>query len=349
MKSRSASFRQTLIAAAVALLALVPKAAFAGDYEDASFTLRFPAALSRFATYADVAAVGNASAASKWATSINPASIAWLPLKTPWHLSITPQFSAIPFDDGPTLYVAAESLTWQTRDWGAIQPTAAQVRSDSDDTRLGPEMSFDADIFQLQWAVKPNDRWAFGVNVNYTDSELTFEQDGIDVADTDSTGWGVRLGALYQVTPKLRAGLVGEYAFSDNETDAIAVTPVGPVSVEVDDTTHQVLVRPGLAWEYATDSAVFFDYQFGWFEDDTGNLDVHRFHLGIDHQLAKGFFTRAGVLVDVEGKVAWAAGLGIYPSDWFTIDIGYQFDMFPEIGDELGDSQTFVISLSLGL
>ena len=57
------------------ILVLWPGSVYTKGFEEVDLSLRFPAALSRFSSYADVAAVGGASAGSKWGSSINPASI----------------------------------------------------------------------------------------------------------------------------------------------------------------------------------------------------------------------------------------------------------------------------------
>ena len=56
-------------------------------------------------------------------------------------------------------------------------------------------------------------------------------------------------------------------------------------------------------------------------------------------------YAEADPTLDVEGNAAWTAGLGIYPTKWFTIDIAYQNNMFPELAPEFGRSQTLSVSL----
>jgi len=52
------------------LLAGLATPVLARGFKDESLTLRLPAALSRFATYGDVAGLGGASAGSKWSSSV---------------------------------------------------------------------------------------------------------------------------------------------------------------------------------------------------------------------------------------------------------------------------------------
>ena len=51
--------------------------------------------------------------------------------------------------------------------------------------------------------------------------------------------------------------------------------------------------------------------------------------------------------MDTRAHTGLTCGVGIYPCDAFTIDIGYQEDMFPEVRHEFGRSRTFTISLGI--
>jgi len=64
--------------------------AYADGLDNKDFSLRFPAALSRFSSYADVAATGGASAGSKWQSSVNPAATAWQSIPGSYHLLLNP-------------------------------------------------------------------------------------------------------------------------------------------------------------------------------------------------------------------------------------------------------------------
>ena len=134
-----------------------------------------------------------------------------------------------------------------------------------------------------------------------------------------------------------------DYAFSRDRTTMF----LGPPNPRIKDTTQQFIFRPGLSYEYLPDSTIYADYQFGAFLNDTGRLDVHRFMIGVDHCVAKGFFVRAGVALDTHGNASWTTGLGIYPSDRVSIDLAYQDNMFPELGPDFGRSRTLTISVSV--
>ena len=111
------------------LAVLAAGTAVAGEFDDYDFSLRLPAALSRFSSYGDVAGTGGASAASPWSSSANPASAAWLPNPGTLGLSLSPQYSGICFADGTWLHVASESAVVDSRSAGVFQPTLAQVQT----------------------------------------------------------------------------------------------------------------------------------------------------------------------------------------------------------------------------
>jgi hypothetical protein len=321
----------------------------AEGFERKELSLRLPAALTRFAPYADVAGVGGASAGSKWSSSVNPAAVAWEPIKSPLHLSLTPQYSAVCFQEDLTLQVAAEALTWQTPGYGAFQPALAQIRSSEGTTRQGLDFNFDMDLVQLQWAKRASDDWAVGLNFNFAKARLDYDLGPIPISDSNSETYGWRFGTLHRVVDKLLAGVVFDYAFTPTRTTLHDFMGLGIGDVRIRDTGHQYVLRPGVSYEYKKDSAVYADYVFGVFRDDTGSLRVHRFMVGVDHNIIKGLFFRTGMTLDVRGNASWACGLGIYPTDWLAIDIAYQNNMFPELETEFGRSQTFTISVSLSL
>lgn len=331
------------------LLAGLATPVLARGFKDESLTLRLPAALSRFATYGDVAGLGGASAGSKWSSSVNPASVAWESVPGDLHLVFSPQYSALAFENGSRLDVCAEAFTWDLGELGVIQPSLAQVRSNTATTRQGLDFRMDMDYAQVQWAKRFGDDWAFGANLNFTKSETRYDLGPLDLDVSESSGetYGFRLGTLHRPAPRLLAGLVFDYAFSPGRTTLFDFMGTGVGNVRVKDTTHQYVLRPGVSYEYAKDSAVYADYQYGAFCDETGHLEVHRFYMGVDHRVRDWLFLRGGTAMDVRGNTAWAVGLGIYPSERVSIDVGYQQDMFPELEPEFGRSKTLTISVSI--
>jgi len=344
--------RMSVLCLLATVSSFLPSAARAGDLSDVDLSLRLPAAFSRFATYGDVAGAGGASAGSPWGTSVNPASIAWKAEPGKNTFSLSPQVSHIWFADGLDLGVYSGSFTWDTPDLGSFQPAFALIRSDRAQTRQGYAFRYDAEYYQMQYARKVGDSWAFGGSFNYTNSEARADGDPIglgvqDLSKGRSDAYGFRLGALNQPAEGWLAGLVLDYAFSRDRTVNYAIPLLGLPETHLRDTTNQFLLRPGVSYEYLKDSRVYLDYQFGAFWNDTGSLIVNRFYTGVDHRVCQWLYLRAGCAPDTRGYFAWTAGVGVYPTDWFTIDVGYQFDMFPEIANEFGRSHTLTASVGI--
>jgi hypothetical protein len=92
---------------------------------------------------------------------------------------------------------------------------------------------------------------------------------------------------------------------------------------------------------------VFADYQYAWFENDTGELTVHRFSGGVQHRVAEPLFLRAGATSDQHGNVGLLAGLSFVFAKWGSVDFGYQYDTLPELDREFGTSHTFQLTLGI--
>ena len=122
---------------------------------------------------------------------------------------------------------------------------------------------------------------------------------------------------------------------------------MGPMPVKFDGTEQQYIFRPGLSYEYAPLSTVFVDYEYGNYMTMFDELIDHRFSTGIDHRLLEWLFVRGAVSFDSLGNVGGSGGLTIFPARWCSLDMGYLFDMFPELRPEFGRSHTFQITFSV--
>lgn len=328
------------IVGASLLLPFVP--AHAGDLSSVDFSLRLPAALSKFSPYSDVAGVGGASAGSPYQTSLNPAATDWQPAR-PYTVALSPQYQAIVFGRGPTVHVAAESATLKLPEWGSVQLAAAQVRSVG--STSGAFTLLDGDYGEVQWSYRFADRLAAGLNINYTSLGTRAGAGGMTLTTSDAQTIDVRGGLLGAAASHLLLGLVVDYAASPATT--MFTTPVCGCTLQVDDTTRQILVRAGTNYEYATKSSVYFDYQYGNFWNATGDFAVNRLYSGIEQPLYTWLYARTGLEYDIGGGVSPTAGIGVYPSNNVSIDIAFQDNMFRELRPEYGDSKTFGISVAV--
>ncbi len=313
----------------------------ADDYDRYDFSLRLPAAFSRFSSYASVTANGNAQAASEWSSSINPASAAWPHLGLPYANNGSAQFSALRFAEGTDVYVVAEAAVLDANEWGVFVPVAAQVRSDHEPTSAGPGFEFEADYCQAQWGQLLADDWAVGANFNYMATDTRFDVSGTPLARTRSDAYDFRLGVLHRPLDALRAGLTVDYGWAPAWTDRFDAFGLGTGTVRSKDVTQRVLVRPGLVWQYVPHGNLSVDYQGGVFWNDTGTLWVHRFPIGLEYWLVpRGWVARMGTTV--------TAGTGMAIGKRIFVNLAYQYGMFPELHPEFGSAQTFALSVAAG-
>jgi len=334
--------RGTIMVVAGCLL-LAAGQASGKDLSAVDFSLRLPAALSKFSPYSDVAGVGGASAGSQYQTSLNPAATDWQPA-TPYTIGLSPQYQAVMFERGPTVHVAFEALTLKLPEGGSIQPAAVELRSDG--STAGPFTLLDGDYGQLQWGYKFADRLALGLNVNYTSLGTRVGAGGLTFANSQADTLDFRGGVLGAVAEHLLVGVVVDYGRSPATTNLLDPT-TGLCCAKFMDTTRQVLARVGTSYEYAEKSTIYFDYQYADFWNSTGEFATHRLFSGIEHQIRPWLYARAGVAFDARGGLSPTAGIGLYPTANMSIDIGFQSDMFRELAPELGSSKQFGISLAV--
>lgn len=333
----------------------------AAEFEDASFSLRFPAAISRFAPYGDVAATGGASAGSKWSSSINPASADVVKIESRGHVAFSPQYSTIRFEEGPALRLGAGTISYNAGSAGTFEVSGAQLSSNSEKSLTPLRFSFGAEFAQLRWAKSVTPDHAIGAAVSFTHSEVDtrVQPPGLDplgfpvllpLTDffhSEGETYTFRIGSLHKLAKPLRAGLTAEYAYSPTKTTFFDLSGLGLPDVLDRQSTNQMLVRPGVSFEIKKDTFIYADYQLGLFWNEDENLTVHRFYFGGEYSFGRWLYVRGGVAYDMRGNTSWTSGIGIYPVKWLTLDLGYQRHMFPELEVEFGKSETLTVSISV--
>ncbi len=319
-----------------------------GDvYKDKSFSLRFPAALGRFSPYSDVGAGGGASVGSKWASSYNPASADWDTREGAAALGFTPQFSYLDFNGGNAVCVTAESFVIRDPQLGTFIPICFQAHSNHHATSEGIDFEYDMNACQIQWSKRFTDDMALGWAFQYNRSTTDFEWGPYRLSTTEADGYAVRLGALYRPVERWFVGLATDVGFMPADTKMPPFPGGPPVTITSHDTACSFTVRPGIGYYYQKESAVYLDYDYSRYDDDSGELNLHRMFAGVDHNLFTGFFVRTGLSLDFRGPVGWTTGLGFYPNDWFTIDAAFQEAFFPELRPDFGTARNFMVSLGL--
>ncbi len=327
----------------VFVLVLGAPQAAAGDYDDKDLSLRLASGFIRFT---EVSAFGGETAANRWSPAVNPASADWTKVPGRCGVVLAPYYSHMSFDAGMELNLSGEAGAWDTRRWGTFVPTLSQLRSNNVLDRTGLEFDYETDTFQLQWG-KRHGNWALGATLNYNESRVTQRAAGLEVRHTEAETWRVRVGGLYEPCCKWLVGLVAEYGWSPFDFRAVVPTRGGLLQVSGEDTLTQHILRAGISYEYMPLSTTFFDYQFARFENDQGVLETHRFQAGVQHNIAKPLWLRAGATTDQFGNVGGMAGLSIAWAEWGQLHVGYQRGVLPELLPTFGESDVFQFTLSL--
>ncbi len=189
----------------------------ADDFPGESFSLRFPAALTHFSSYADVAAKGGASAASKWGSSINPAGIAWS-FPRAYDFGLSGQFSQVAFDAGTRLNFTTEVATIDTHDFGVFRFAMSQVRANDHLARFGGlNFDYDVNFGRLDWAKRLGEKFGLGAGFSYSQSRTTFHEDVV-TSDTDKETFTGHFGGRWEFAPRWLAGIVGDYTYGPSDT-----------------------------------------------------------------------------------------------------------------------------------
>jgi len=329
-----------------ALTATWSLASFAADITPFDFSLRFPAGLSRFANYGDVAGLGGASVASPWTSSVNPASLSWSEASGPFGLYNALQHSRIEFDNGSRFDVSALALVYETEQSGTWSLGYAQAGSNRKTLRSGVGLDFESALIDFGWGRRIGEKFAFGLGARWTEAEVTNHFSGMTIGIGESPSYSLKTGLLFAAVPDLLIGALYETGRSDDQTQVLDQN--SGQFIALNDTTDQHFFRTGLYWNYSGESALYIDTHYGWFENSTGKLEVFRLSSGVEQKIYQGVFLRAGLLKELKWDyLSWTLGLGIYPSETLSLDLAFQKDFFPEIEEEFGGSETISLSFSL--
>jgi len=269
------------------------------------------------------------------------------PAVGPRRWGASAQYSLLSFDAGALIHVASLSGSLETCSWGNWQPSVLGLTSNESTTRDGLDFTWDAFSAEVQWGKKISRSTSVGANLNFLASEMDFAMGPVDVSNSTSDTWGLRVGVLHEATKRLFLGLALDAQAARSRTTMHDVFGLGVGDVEVRDTTWTVLGRAGFYTFLTDDLTAYVDGQVGYFTDDTGSLTTWRLFAGLDQTVIRGVYVRAGTILDVFGNASFAFGIGLAPSERLMIDLSYQYDMFPEIAPEFGRGDTFGLGVSL--
>jgi hypothetical protein len=333
-----------LISSMMTLLACAPPALANAEssFAPIDFSLRFPAALAKFSSYADVAGFGGASAGSRYGSGVNPASSDWMPPPGA-PFSISPQVSRVGFDHGAALRIATVSGSFSSSTYGTLQPSYARVTNEG--SMSGDFLLTEGNYAQLQWGKKLDDRLAVGANVSHSQFKTKAGFGSQLAADGDSRSNSVRGGVLWAASQNLLAGLVMDY--SSGHSASLLLDPTCFCFGRFDDTSHAATARLGMTYEYAPKSSLYADYLIGRYRNDAMSMVSRTAMAGVEHLILPWLYVRAGVAYELRGAWGKTVGIGIMPSKTMSIDFALQRDMFPELHPEFGRATLANLSISV--
>jgi len=348
MKDTRRGTHRALVPVFVLVLLACGGQVFAGDIDDASFGNRLNAAISRFSRFTDVMGMAGASAGSKWSSSINPAATDWAPAVGESSLGASFQWAGVKFGEGMQLNLGSLTAVIDTEEFGCFQPSFLLLGTNRETMSDGLDFEWDAWSAELQWGIREGDL-GFGINVSYLESEIQFGVGSTNVVESDSTTITGRIGLLSEVAEQVYVGVVFEFASNPSKSVTYDLFGEGFGKLREEDSALQFQFRPGVYFHITEDLTSYVDYQFGYFGDGSGALRVHRFYGGLDQTIIDGLYLRAGAVVDIEGNVSGAIGVGIVTSksEDLLIDIAYQYNAFPEIEPEFGKAHLFGIGVTI--
>jgi hypothetical protein len=306
------------------------------------FSLRFTSALDRFPNSADTAAL-SASVGSARGASVNPAAIGWNKFKG--H-AITPTYSFLDFNNGTHLEVATATYTRGLGNNGNLQFTFTKVISNEEMMANSPLLyDYKMNYYKTQWGYHVSDDLAIGVNLNYSNSETnnSIPNVGAKYLKSESETFGTAIGAIYRLTPKMLMGLTLDYSESPSTTD------IYKYNLTQNDTVRKLSTKAGMSYRIIPSTYVNFDLQYGSFKNNKDKFEVGRASLGVEHTLVEYLVFKAGTVFDADGNKSVTGGLRLYPSKKVNIDMGYQYNMYPEVKPEFGTSSLYTISLGVML
>lgn len=325
----------------------VTSAAHADALSDAAFSLRFPAAFAHFSPFADVAAKGGAAAASPFGSSPSLTGIAWSFDQEQDDFQGSLNYYNLSFDAGTMLHIGTQTLAMDAGDVGVFRLSLIEFGSNTDTTRQAPvQYEFDLLGTRLDWS-KRFGEFGAGAGIGFTQSDTLFSTPRLTLSDSEKDNWTFRLGGQRALGDRWLIAASADYGYGDTTSALATVLPQGVRRAVVDDTMHQWVIQPGIAYIIGPRAVAHLDYQYGWFSNGTGELTTHRWSLGSDFPLTDWCMLRAGATIDRYGNPGWTGGLGFFPRRGTTINVAYQNGIYPELDREFGNSQVINVSFSI--
>ena len=325
-------------------LSIMTNVVIANNFDDFDLNTRITAALNRFSTYGDVAALGNASVGSPYSSSFNPGSSAWYAKDIDVNNVISPQYVPISFDNGADLNTTIFATVFETESVGSIQPVYVKLNSDTFMFVDGSTLDFDADVYQIAWSNKISNTYSMGFTLAHTQSESNATFLGIPTGDTQSSNYSLTFGGLHGLSERLFLGYTATYSDDSSTTRVFDPFNTGIGTIETQSKQDALDLRLGFSYWFENDWQVFSDVQHAIFESPFGDLNVNRIFAGVSIPFSDRIYGRLGFIHDDDSNTTSTIGLGVYPNDNVGFEIAYQDNTLPELNADFGESSLLNLS-----
>lgn len=322
------------------------------ELKDEPFGLRSSLALDRISSYTDVLA-RQASVAHPLGSSVNPASPDVL-RETPFDMNaiVSLTTNQVLFESGAWLTGFSANGAVRFPDAGTL--TVNYIRTDTQDnsTRTTDAYALRSNGFSMSYAHRLNKAFSIGGGLafeegTFSSSYMTpspLSPTGFFPVDVDSKSFtgSASLGVWTALSEQLFLGVTGGVGVGTSHTEGFVILPAPFPSQRIDnhDTLRSRSIRAGVGYKPLPELGLYADVVYLHFESvgdsNAGSVDTVKGLAGVEWFPIDRIALRAGGSIDRFNNATVSAGIGIYLIPRVPIDIGYHFNAFPEVHNELG-------------
>ena len=306
----------------------------------ADFSKALDIATTNIPSGADVAGMGNVQAAVSAFSSGNPA-IVGCP-EEPYRIGASATYAFINFKNGPgvNLYSGTVSAKMPV---GYLQINGSNIRSGNSVTRMDTDTQFNsAPSVEVMYGLKvaenllrTGDKLYLGAGGSFSGSKMSFSSQGQNLETSQSRGFGVKTGFLYQPIKHVSVG--GFYSYSGSRTKTSELVQTENEDGSVSNGNHSrnssgdvQQVRIGASWEILPGTLIAADFQ----HLNIGSLKRDQVFAGVEQQIIKDRLYVYG---------GWAAsgptaGIGVYLKHG-GLNVAYMSNPFADLNPHLGRNQ----------
>jgi len=343
------------------ILLLTVHSVRAKDFSDEPYLLRLFFSLESSSNYSDTAA-RLASVAAPLGSSANPAASS-SPSKRGREQSplLTATTINAVSESGTWITAAAVTSTVHTESLGTFSPAYAYTDTIDSTNESDLDNTLDSHEFFLGWSKALNDSLLFGIQARYVTADISSESFSASLGgaplrtDNDLTSKDVTIGFLGTLNDSVYAGATVSLGWTDVETEAKNLVPVGlvprnTVLVDRNDDVRTRGVKLGIGYEPRKDLGIYFDVQYSEV-DPSGedHVSLKRAALGLEYEVTPNLTLLTGARVDSESEVTVAAGVGYQINKDAVFNLAYQRNGAPEIEQEFGRMDFLNASLAIQL